>query len=148
MIPLQRRDKGSALGLVLVFVTLLGVWLGATLLLTQVSLNVNAHIYDRIKLDNAVSIRTATSLALLYKNQGCTALPKGYTCSVTVIDTDDDKKCFKDDIFNGNNGKHLGELKRLSTIEEDIYIDSNDDHVHLKIKRTGHCGHFEKEELD
>ena len=37
MLPWHKKDQGTALGMVLIFITVLGVWLGSTLLLTTVA---------------------------------------------------------------------------------------------------------------
>ncbi|MEI6648514.1 MAG: fibronectin type III domain-containing protein [Actinomycetes bacterium] len=62
MIPWHKKDRGTALGLVLIFVTILGVWLGSALLLTQIS-NTGVNQLD-LQNKNSNQIATATATVL------------------------------------------------------------------------------------
>lgn len=65
MIPWHKKDRGTALGLVLIFVTILGVWLGSALLLTQIS-NTGVNNLDlQNKNSNQIAVATATVLQQL-----------------------------------------------------------------------------------
>ena len=121
------KDKGSALGLVLVFVTLLGVWLTGSMMIQNVGLNTTARIYKGTLVDNSKAVNAATLLAQLYKNQGCVpaTLPAGYTCTSIPNPT----------ICKTNKGKHLGWYKQ--DYDEELRIDSDDIHLRLHVKH--HC---------
>ena len=147
-----RRDEGTALGLVLIFVTILGVWLASGLFLSQVSYTAVASTSKTASLDNGKAKEVATILSGLYKLKSCdaTTLPKGYTC-LSVPDTSPAAilcKTLGPVAFFGNNGNHYGQIKNGKGIvidknqifEDDFLVDNDGKHVHLKVKFKGRCG--------
>ena len=139
------KEAGTALGLVLVFVTILGVWLMGSSVLQGVSYSTVQHSYSISLNDNNRAIKVATVLAQLYRQKSCDAstLPKGYTCTSSPDSSTAYQACEKEgkSVFEDNNGKHLGEIKNASfvepTFENHFYINNDEEHVHVKIGFRG-----------
>ena len=65
MNPIMKKDRGAALGLVLIFITILGVWIGAILLVTQVTTSGNAVLAKQSAQSSDVAKATAAAIAQL-----------------------------------------------------------------------------------
>ena len=65
MKPTMKTDRGAALGLVLIFITILGVWIGAIFLVTQVTTSGNAVLAKQAAQTSDVAKATAAAIAQL-----------------------------------------------------------------------------------
>jgi len=80
-----RGDKGAALGLVLIFVSVFSVWLSATLLISQTAASAVARAQQDLTEVNAAASLTAKALSQMETKNLSTGLPNQSDCGVTVL---------------------------------------------------------------
>ena len=112
MLPWHKKDQGTALGMVLIFITVLGVWLGSTLLLTTVAnggagglsiqncnsnqiASATANVMQQLAADPSIA---SASLSSATQPNGGVPTSFATTCGtvkvfVTTVNTDSLTKC-------------------------------------------------------
>ena len=136
----MKKDQGSAMGLVLIFLVLFGVWLAASLMVTQVALTTLGHWRDDSDLQSLRARTFATVISDLDGGGDCTTLhlPRKFDC-----EDESNGKCKarglkKDD--EGYNYFSTSDTEFEETISVYEREDSGEVRLIVKYHRKGKCG--------